>query len=100
METARGVEEKHGSVPLAVLIYYNPIFRVGLERFKLASDYENDGIIVPDLPVEEYKRVAKDLGIDTIFLATPNTTTERLERIIGYTSGFLYLVSIFGRHRG
>ena len=100
MEIARRVKEKHGSVPLAALTYYNPIFRMGLERFfKLASNCEIDGVIVPDLPVEEaeeYKRVAEDYGLATIFLATPNTSTQRLERIISYTSGFLYLVSIFG----
>lgn len=100
MEIAGIVKEENSSVPLALLSYYNPIFRMGLERFfMLASDCGIDGVIVPDLPVEEaeaYKRVAGDYGIDTIFLVTPNTTKERLERIIDYTSGFLYLVSIFG----
>jgi tryptophan synthase alpha chain len=73
---------------------------MGLRRFfRHASESLVDGLIVPDLPVEEakeYKLIAEDHGIDTIFLVTPNTTAERLERIIGYTSGFLYLVSIFG----
>ena len=100
MDMVGRVKEKHSSVPLAILTYYNPVFRMGLEGFfRLASDCGIDGVIIPDLPVEEaeeYKRHAEDYGIDTIFLATPNTTTERLERIISYTSGFLYLVSVFG----
>jgi len=100
MEIARRVKEKHPSVPLVALTYYNPIFRMGLERFfTLAGECGIDGVIVPDLPIEEaseYKRLSEDHRIDTIFLATPNTTRERLENIIRYTTGFLYLVSIFG----
>jgi len=100
MEIAERIREDHGSIPLVVLTYYNSVFRMGVERFfKLAVDYEIDGVIVPDLPIEEageYREIAGTHGIDTIFLATPNTTRERLESIIEYTSGFLYLVSIFG----
>ena len=100
MEIAGRVKEIHSSVPLALLTYYNPIFRMGLEKFfNLTSTYGIDGVIVPDLPVEEaeeYKMLAEDHGISTIFMVTPNTTEERLERIINFTSGFLYMVSIFG----
>jgi tryptophan synthase alpha chain len=56
-------------------------------------------VIVADLPVEEaedYKRAADACGVDTIFLAAPSTSTERLQRIVECTSGFLYLVSHFG----
>jgi len=58
-----------------------------------------DGVIVPDLPVEEaddYRKAAGKFGVDTIFLAAPSTSNERLERIVEYSSGFLYLVSHFG----
>lgn len=87
-------------VPIVLLTYYNPIFRMGLESFFiLAEGCGVDGVIVPDLPIEEahdYRDVAKGHGIDTIFLAAPSTSTERLLRILDYTSGFLYLVSLFG----
>lgn len=100
MEIAKTVKKRYKSTPLAIMSYYNPILRMGLNSFfKLASKYEIDGVIVPDLPVEEskeYKQQAINHGIDTIFLATPNTTQERLEKIIDQTSGFLYLVSVFG----
>jgi tryptophan synthase alpha chain len=58
-----------------------------------------DGLIVPDLPVEEaseFHEKAQAAGIDTIFLAAPSTSRERLEKIVACTSGFLYLVSHFG----
>jgi len=99
LEMAREIKEKH-SIPIAILTYYNPIFRIGLENFfKLAKNCNVDGVIVPDLPVEEareYKKVSEAHKIDTIFLAAPYTSTERLQKIIDYTSGFLYLVSLFG----
>ena len=44
-----------------------------------------DGFIVPDLPVEEaadYKKAAKTHGLDTIFLAAPSTSNERLTKIV------------------
>jgi tryptophan synthase alpha chain len=100
MEIAQEVKRNNPSHPLVILTYFNPIFRIGLERFfKVANENLIDGVIIPDLPVEEsrdYKRVADDCGIATIFMATPNTSKTRLEKIITYTSGFLYLVSVFG----
>ena len=58
-----------------------------------------DGVIVPDIPVEEaadYKQAANACGVDTIFLAAPSTSAERLPKIVECSSGFLYLVSHFG----
>lgn len=99
LETAKQIKKKH-NVPIVVMTYYNPVFRIGLERFcRLAKDCMVDGFIVPDLPVEEaadYKNAAKAQGLDTIFLAAPSTTNERLTRIVDSSSGFLYLVSQYG----
>ncbi len=99
LEIAGEIREGYG-VPLVILTYYNPVFRMGLENFfRLARDYRIDGVVVPDLPIEEaddYKRVAEAHGIDTVFLAAPSTSSERLRKIVEYTSGFLYLVSVFG----
>jgi tryptophan synthase alpha chain len=87
-------------VPVVLLTYFNPVFRMRLENFfRLASNCGVDGFVVPDLPVEEaddYCKAARRYGVDTIFLAAPSTTNERLRKIVGCTSGFLYLVSHFG----
>jgi tryptophan synthase alpha chain len=100
LEIAGKVKEINNSIPLVLLSYYNPIFRMGLkEFFSLSGSYGIDGIIIPDLPVEEsqeYTRIAEDHEIATIFMMTPNTTTDRLDQIIESTSGFLYMVSIYG----
>jgi tryptophan synthase alpha chain len=99
LEIAKEIRSKH-DVPVIIMTYYNPVFRMGLERFfALARECGVDGIIVPDLPVEEaraYRKAADDKGVDTIFLAAPSTTDERLRRIVACSSGFLYLVSHFG----
>jgi tryptophan synthase alpha chain len=95
-----GEIKKRHDVPVAILTYYNPVYRMGLDRFfRLAGSSGVDGLIVADLPVEEaadYKDAAEACGVDTIFLAAPSTSTERLQRIVECTSGFLYLVSHFG----
>jgi tryptophan synthase alpha chain len=99
LEIVREIKDKH-NVPIVLLTYYNPIFRIGVKNFfSLAKTCHVDGVIVPDLPIEEaheYKKISKAYEIDTIFLATPSTSIKRLQKIINYTSGFLYLVSVFG----
>ena len=99
LEMAQQIKRKH-DVPIVIMTYYNPLFRIGLEKFfSLARDCLVDGLIVPDLPVEEagdYRGVAISYGVDTIFTAAPSTSAERLRRIVACSSGFLYLVSHFG----
>ena len=91
---------KETDTPLVVMGYYNPILHYGLERFmKKLAESGGDGIIIPDLPIEEADAVvqyAKESGIDTIFLIAPTTPEERIERICSYSSGFVYLVSLLG----
>jgi tryptophan synthase alpha chain len=91
---------KKSEVPLVVMTYYNPVLKAGVEQFvrgfKLAG---GDGIIIPDLPVEEagkLQQVTKANNIDLIFLVAPTTPPERLGRICQLSSGFLYLVSLLG----
>ena len=93
------VKKKH-SVPVVILTYFNPVFRMGMERFfRLAKSFGVDGVVVPDLPVEEaeaYREAARSCGVDTVFLAAPSTSNKRLRNIVKSTSGFLYVVSHFG----
>jgi tryptophan synthase alpha chain len=99
LEIAREIKHQH-DVPIVVMTYYNPVFRIGVDKFLgLAKEYLVDGFIVPDLPVEEaagYRRAAEVHGLDTIFLAAPSTTNERLSKIVACSRGFLYLVSHYG----
>jgi len=87
-------------IPLVVMGYYNPILHFGIERFlKKLAECGGDGIIIPDLPIEEADdvvRYAKENGINTIFLIAPTTQEDRIEKICACSSGFVYLVSLLG----
>ena len=99
LEIAKQISQRHDT-PIVIMTYFNPMFRMGIEKFfKTAKDSNVSGIIVPDLPVEEahvYRKVAADFGVKTIFLAAPTTKAERLPLIANASSGFLYLISRFG----
>jgi tryptophan synthase alpha chain len=99
VEIAKEIKSQH-DIPIVSMTYYNPVFKFGVERFFAASKEAGlDGFIVPDLPVEEadeYRTAAKTAKLDTIFLASPATSKERLAKIVDASSGFLYLVSRFG----
>jgi tryptophan synthase alpha chain len=86
------------NLPIVLLTYFNPIYRMGINKFlETGKAHGVDGLVVPDLPVEEsgkYCNFAEKHGIDTIFLASPATSVERLHKIVNATSGFLYLVSL------
>jgi len=100
LEVASALRKQHSRIPLVLMTYLNPIFRIGLEKFLAQSkDSGISGIIVPDLPVEEsadYKKQCSAAGIDSIFLASPSTDPQRLKRILDQTSGYLYLISLYG----
>lgn len=87
-------------VPLVLFSYYNPILRYGLEDFaRDASEAGADGVLAVDLTPEEsdpYVRTLRKWNLDTIFLAAPTSTDERLARVSKVSTGFLYLVARAG----
>jgi tryptophan synthase alpha chain len=91
---------KHTDVPLVLFSYFNPILQMGLEKFgDAAAAAGADGVLVTDVTPEEggeYRAVMHARGLDTIFLAAPTSTDERLARIAEFSSGFLYLISRTG----
>jgi tryptophan synthase alpha chain len=87
-------------VPLMLFSYFNPVLQMGLEAFADAAAAAGaDGVLITDLTPEEagtYRRVVLARGLDTIFLAAPTTTDQRLQRIAEASTGFLYLISRTG----
>jgi tryptophan synthase alpha chain len=87
-------------VPLMLFSYYNPVLQMGLERFAAeAAAAGADGALITDLTPEEavdYRAAMAKHGLDTIFLAAPTSTDERLQRIAEVSSGFLYVISRTG----
>jgi len=82
------------------MTYYNIAFRMGHERF--ASSLRASGIaaaILPDLPLEEsapWCEVADRIGVETVMLAAPTGSDERLERVCARARGFVYGVGLLG----
>ncbi len=96
----KDVAGKHPDLPKVCMTYYNLLLARGLERFsKDAARAGIDGLVIPDLPLEEsgpLKDACAEHGIDLILLAAPTTTDDRLKRIARQTEGFLYVVSFLG----
>ncbi len=91
-------ENRHASVPLILMGYLNPVLQFGFEGFcEEAKKVGISGIILPDLPIQEYendyKSVIEKNGLSFIFLITPETSEERIRKIDALTSGFIYAVS-------
>lgn len=98
MEMASEIRSK-SEVPLVLLVYFNSIFAFGSEKFlKLASESGVDGIIIPDLPLEEREDILEEcesFGVHFIPLVTP-TSKERIKEITSGGGGFIYCVSVSG----
>jgi len=87
-------------VPLVLFSYFNPLLQMGLEKFaEAAASAGADGVLATDLTPEEageYRAALRPRGLDTVFLAAPTSTDDRLARIAEASTGFLYLVSRTG----
>lgn len=88
------------SAPIILFTYYNPVLQYGLEKFAAdASAAGADGVLVVDLTPEEadgYVAAMRRHNLDTVFLAAPTSTDERLASVAQVSTGFLYLVSRTG----
>jgi tryptophan synthase alpha chain len=87
-------------VPLVLFSYFNPVVQMGLEKFAAAAASAGaDGVLITDLTPEEseeYRRILHAHGLDTIFLAAPTSSDDRMRFIAAASTGFLYVVSRTG----
>ncbi len=84
--------------PIILMGYLNPILQFGFEQFCIAaSEIGVSGVIIPDLPMEEYlekyKLIFNKCNIKNIFLITPQTSKERIKIIDDNSNSFIYMVS-------
>jgi tryptophan synthase alpha chain len=88
------------SIPLGVLVYYNLIYKMGIDEFyKNAQKNGITGVLATDLPPEEAKDAvdaACKYNIDQIFMVAQTTSNERLQEIVKICSGFIYVVAVMG----
>ncbi|GIN89290.1 tryptophan synthase subunit alpha [Siminovitchia terrae] len=92
--------KKSRSIPIVLMTYFNLIFVYGIERFAEECEAAGvDGVIIPDLPLEEEDSAVPALSkheIALIRLASPTSPKSRLEEIVKRTEGFLYAVTVKG----
>jgi len=96
-EQLRGFRAKI-HLPVVLMGYLNPIMQFGMEAFcQKCKEVGVDGLIVPDLPMqqylEDYKGMFDQYGIVNTFLISPQTSEKRIREIDEKTDGFIYMVS-------
>ncbi|MHB1275035.1 MAG: tryptophan synthase subunit alpha [Candidatus Humimicrobiaceae bacterium] len=88
------------SVPIVLMTYFNTIYKYGIEKFLYNASVSGvNGLIIPDLPMEEflnYRDYFEDSPINNILLAALTSGEERLRKISSLSEGFLYCVSVKG----
>lgn len=103
-EQLRGIRDKT-QLPLILMGYINPIMQYGIEEFcRDAVNVGIDGFIIPDLPINIYKKEWKEItekyNLDMVFLITQETTEERIRSIDSACGGFIYMVTSAGTTGG
>jgi len=96
VKTVRNVSK----VPIILMGYFNPVYNYGIRKFvNDAVDAGVDGVLLVDLPPEEaseFKMEADTKGLDVIFLLTPTSDAQRIEKVALLGSGFMYYVTVTG----
>lgn len=90
---------KRTDKPLIFMGYTNPILNMGIKKFTDASKAAGvNGIILPDVPYEEYNDFVTDdfKGLDVVLLTTPTSPENRIKMIDEKSEGFVYCVSVIG----
>lgn len=85
--------------PLVLLVYFNCIFKYGIDRFLQAClETGVDGLIIPDLPYEEKQEIQQNLHDSDVYVITmvAPTSGDRIKKIVKDAKGFVYCVSSLG----
>ncbi len=100
MDVLTTIRKSDDSSPIIFMGYFNPFFQYGLESFLSdASERGLDGLIIPDLPMEESETISRwcmENGIHHIPLLAPTSTEERIKLSCEHAGGFIYCVSLTG----
>lgn len=92
--------DQDNQTPVVLMGYLNPIEIMGYQTFADAAQQAGvDGVLTVDLPPEEgdeFLPAMRAHGLDPIYLLAPTSTAERIARLTGSASGFVYYVSLKG----
>ncbi|AEF19618.1 MULTISPECIES: tryptophan synthase subunit alpha [unclassified Hydrogenobaculum] len=100
-DLSKSLKTKHKDKPFLLMTYFNPIFKIGLDRFfEEAKESGIDGFIIPDLPAEEAQGVKDALeqrSLSLVMLLAPTSfKNNRVQSVCEMSSDFVYMVSITG----
>ena len=99
-DIVRSLRRDGVTTPIVLFSYLNPIHRMGYETFAMrAADSGVDGVLVVDLPPEEagdHCRAMAAAGLETVFIAAPTTSADRLSLINERSTGFVYAATRLG----
>jgi len=92
--------QRYPDLPILIMTYSNILQKKGFKKFmKMAKDAGTDGFILPDMTIEEskeYLEYSKKLELATVFLVAPNTSDFRIKKTLNVSTGFVYVVSVYG----
>jgi tryptophan synthase alpha chain len=92
--------KKYPGLPIVIMTYCNILQKKGFEKFmEMAKDAGTDGFILPDMTVEEskeYLEYSKKLELASVFFVAPNTSNFRIRETLDVSTGFVYVVSVYG----
>jgi tryptophan synthase alpha chain len=84
-------------IPFLFMTYYNILYKFGVTKFVHAiADRGIKGTIIPDLPPEEgeeYLTALQERNLDPIFIFSPGSPQERMQKISAHAGGFVYCVA-------
>jgi len=100
LEAVSELRSRGITAPLAMMGYYNPFLHYGPEELiKDAASAGVDGLIVPDLPLEEateLQALCKDYKVRMIHFVALTSTDDRIAKICTVAEGFIYCVAVLG----
>lgn len=100
LQAVRDLRRAGCDIPLVLMVYVNVILRYGLREFAMdAREAGVDGVIVPDVPVEESDLLLEawqSAGLAWIPLVAPTSTDDRIALTASRGQGFVYCVSVTG----
>ncbi len=100
-DTFRIIENvrKRSHIPLCIMVYYSSILGYGRERFlENCIRADIDGLIIPDLPYEEYDEFKPLVDKTSIYMIplVGLTSGDRIPTLVKDAKGFVYCVSSMG----
>jgi tryptophan synthase alpha chain len=96
----KNTRKRYPELPIVIMTYSNILQKNGFKKFmQMAKDAGTDGFILPDMTIDEserYLEYSKNLELASIFLVAPNTSNLRIKNTLAVSTGFVYMVSIYG----